>query len=699
MQAASHIVKSYTEQKSDFAYWQTQPYQARLAALEQIRQKYHIRYLITGGMKMELLPTLKIGWLNGWLLLAVLLAGCAKAPPPTSTPAPTNTAVAATVAPTPTAALATATPTPPPKPTEAPPSPTALPKEVGAWPASRRMPALVYDDDSMRMLLFGGMGATALQDVWTYESAEGKWQRLGTMPFPFADISYGCDVKSARVVFYDGSANAVWAYAPATRQWEQKKAPPFKVAWGAAMAYDAESDRLILFGGFRVGGAGCSDETWAYDYESDTWKKMSPKVSPPARANAAMAYEAEADRVILWGGWPYVEPLGKTGDTSTFDKKVWAYDYNSDTWTALEPTGGPEVAYAGHRMAYSPRPSRVILFGGAKDMLDHLSNETWAYSVKDNAWQRLESSRQPGPRMDHGMVYYKMLDRVILFGGETKSSSPDKAPSNPSDMVWNLWPVTGTWTPVAQNRMVDIGGFKLHVRIDGEGQPAVVLGGVHRLASLDQVQPDVAKLARTMAYENAGIGQSEPGPTPRCPERFAEELHTLLQNVGIRPPYVFVGLGPDSFTYRVFAARYPQEVAGLVFVDPWHEDEEAMLQANRTPEEWAKYTKDREALYATWSPGFQAQWACHAQTLEEMRKITFWPDVPAVILTSMRFGPQEEQVFLKREDIEGYLALDRAMVAKLPQATHVVTRKSVLEDEPHLIIDAVRKVVEAVRKP
>src|SRR5207247_11434477 len=68
-----------------------------------------------------------------------------------------------------------------------------------------------------------------------------------------------------------------------------------------ATAYDAQSDRVILFGGDLAGGL--FSDTWAYDFNTNAWTDMAPGLSPPATLCDAMAYDSESDRVILFGGY------------------------------------------------------------------------------------------------------------------------------------------------------------------------------------------------------------------------------------------------------------------------------------------------------------------------------------------------------------------------------------------------------------
>lgn len=130
-------------------------------------------------------------------------------------------------------------------------------------------------------------------------------------------------------------------------------------------------------------------------------------------------------------------------------------------------------------------------------------------------------------------------------------------------------------------RMVDVGGHKLHLLRMGRGSPAVIfdspMGASHLAWSL--VQPEVASFTEACAYDRAGYGWSEPGPEPRTSSRAVTELHALLKNSGVQPPYILVGNSIGGLNVRLFAFRYPREVAGLVLVDPAHEDQFTRMPA------------------------------------------------------------------------------------------------------------------------
>ena len=82
------------------------------------------------------------------------------------------------------------------------------------------------------------------------------------------------------------------------------------------------------------------------------------------------------------------------------------------------------------------------------------------------------------------------------------------------------------------------------------------------------LQPEIAKLTRTVCYDRAGLGWSDLGPMPRDGRRIVGELRDLLKRADIRPPYILVGHSFAGLTTRLFAAECPGEVVGLVLIDP-----------------------------------------------------------------------------------------------------------------------------------
>ena len=132
-------------------------------------------------------------------------------------------------------------------------------------------------------------------------------------------------------------------------------------------------------------------------------------------------------------------------------------------------------------------------------------------------------------------------------------------------------------------RLVSVGSYRLHCRCDGDGSPAVVLDAGIAASSLtwSRVQPEIARFTRVCSYDRAGLAWSEISGSSRTMPAMVDELRALLRNAGVEPPFVLVGHSFGAMINRAFARTYPMEVAGIVLVDTLH------------PEEWCEPTPDQ----------------------------------------------------------------------------------------------------------
>jgi len=123
-------------------------------------------------------------------------------------------------------------------------------------------------------------------------------------------------------------------------------------------------------------------------------------------------------------------------------------------------------------------------------------------------------------------------------------------------------------TPTVAGRMIDVGGHRLYIECTGSGGPAVVLqaGLGASSSSWAGIAPAVAATTTVCTYDRAGHGSSdEAGQQDGI--ALATDLHTLLERAGVPGPYILVGHSSGGPYVRVFAAQYPDEVAGMVLLD------------------------------------------------------------------------------------------------------------------------------------
>jgi N-acetylneuraminic acid mutarotase len=282
---------------------------------------------------------------------------------------------------------------------------------------------MVYNTKADKIIMIGGQighpehpeGASGA--VWIYDVAANQWAQMDP-PAALgrrAGIAMAYDIESDRVITFGGAnevtwfRNDTWAYDYQTNTWTAMSTGP-SPRNGSVMAYDAESDRVILFGGGTSGHT--PNDTWAYDFNTDTWTDMNPASHPESHYFHAMAYDTESDRIILWGG-------------RALDS-VWAYDFNTNTWERMGSAGDSQPeAWDYTAMAYDTESDQMVIFGGL-DTLHKPLNETWAYDYNTNSWTMMNPGTltNPGKRWGPAAITYSdIADRVILFGGKISSTA------------------------------------------------------------------------------------------------------------------------------------------------------------------------------------------------------------------------------------------------------------------------------------
>ncbi|HEX9579572.1 MAG TPA: alpha/beta hydrolase [Gemmatimonadales bacterium] len=162
----------------------------------------------------------------------------------------------------------------------------------------------------------------------------------------------------------------------------------------------------------------------------------------------------------------------------------------------------------------------------------------------------------------------------ILFQGKLRAQGPDIGPP--------------------PGKLVDVGGYRLHLDCRGSASPTVVIdvGAGAWSIFFTHIQEEIAAEARVCTYDRAGMGWSDPSPLPRTRERMVQELHALLRRSDVPAPYVLVGHSLGGLNVRAFATQHPDEVAGVVLVESAHEDQWSRLP----PEAFAALRKSLSRL-------------------------------------------------------------------------------------------------------
>jgi pimeloyl-ACP methyl ester carboxylesterase len=279
----------------------------------------------------------------------------------------------------------------------------------------------------------------------------------------------------------------------------------------------------------------------------------------------------------------------------------------------------------------------------------------------------------------------------------------------------------------APGEMVDVGDYSMHLYCTGEGgAPTVVmdsgLGGT--VLDWQLVQPEVAQFARVCTYDRAGMGWSEPGAQPRTSQQIVEELHALLGNAGVQGPYVLVGHSFGGTNVQLYASQYPNEVAGMVLVDSATEDEMlvTLTEELRGSPVWNKILATIGVTRLPYTLGGETDQrtaiSTHAKDIYEVSdERTSWEesfeqrrasplslgDKPLIVLTAGAFQVPPD-AGIPQEQKDSFLEARSEFQADLPlhsqNSEQIIAEDSghyIHWEQPDLVIDAIRRVVEAAR--
>jgi pimeloyl-ACP methyl ester carboxylesterase len=134
-------------------------------------------------------------------------------------------------------------------------------------------------------------------------------------------------------------------------------------------------------------------------------------------------------------------------------------------------------------------------------------------------------------------------------------------------------------------RLIDVGGHRLHFWCIGRGSPTVVFDSGLGGTAFDwyPVLHDVSGFTTACAYDRAGMGYSDAGPSPRTSRRIAGELAELVRRSGMQRPVVLAGWSYGGLFVRAYASAHESDVAGLLLVDAAHEDQAVRFAAAGFP--------------------------------------------------------------------------------------------------------------------
>jgi len=277
-------------------------------------------------------------------------------------------------------------------------------------------------------------------------------------------------------------------------------------------------------------------------------------------------------------------------------------------------------------------------------------------------------------------------------------------------------------------QLVDIGGYRLHIRCEGEGSPAVIMDAGLGGLSLEwlSVQRFLKHYTQVCSYDRAGYGWSDPGPQPRTSSMIADELFQLLLRASVRGPYILVGHSFGGYNVQLFAERYPYLTAGVVLVDSSHPDQVERflappLSMNTAPTGQtsgvvllpgpvmlpANMPEDAQTAALMLMSRRKSRQAAAEEFLyfrdsaAEVRAHGALPNVPLVVIS--RGIPERNTAEEQGRLAEAlWITLQEELAERSSRSAHLIANESghhVHLDQPQLVADAITMVLDFARAP
>lgn len=288
--------------------------------------------------------------------------------------------------------------------------------------------------------------------------------------------------------------------------------------------------------------------------------------------------------------------------------------------------------------------------------------------------------------------------------------------------------------------LYNVGGRRLLLDHNGSGSPSVVFIPAAGMVGLDylNLHHKISQHTTSVIYDRLGTGWSDPIKLPRSALEVTDELQNVLQVAGIPAPYLFVGHSLGGIYAHRYAQRFPDEVAGMILLEPPHEDfltnipkfKKRYLLEQSTTLLRALFTYKKtyrllfQQMFASWPNDIQQPLIkYHLKTLsktiterknlkselyEEIRKGGSLPDIPMIVFTAMGIDPFTipitSQSFL-RDTIDPFNNIKNTVYTKLantvPRGEHRILENAghttIHTDSPNEVVEAIRNVIHTHR--
>ncbi len=282
-------------------------------------------------------------------------------------------------------------------------------------PSARHDMAMAPFGHSGQAILYGGVWDTTISaETWLWDGSGWTLLHPANNPGMLSGHAMVYDETRGQIVLFGGVSGATYGFSNETWVWDGNNwlqmqppvSPPARS--GHAMAYDAASKKVVMFGG---SAAGESSDTWIWD--GANWTQAVSPASPAARTGHSMAYDAGRREIVLFGGFGGLGTPTWFSDTWVWDGMEWHQKFIAN----------PPAARFGHVLAYHPALQSVVMIGGYGGKL--VTGTGWNYDFRreiwlwnGEAWAQQFPEGQPGPAYTVAAAYDDTKQALSVHVGD-----------------------------------------------------------------------------------------------------------------------------------------------------------------------------------------------------------------------------------------------------------------------------------------
>ncbi|TLS36173.1 alpha/beta fold hydrolase [Pseudalkalibacillus caeni] len=201
------------------------------------------------------------------------------------------------------------------------------------------------------------------------------------------------------------------------------------------------------------------------------------------------------------------------------------------------------------------------------------------------------------------------------------------------------------------------------------------------LNNWNSIREDVSKFGNMFLYDRDGIGKSEKSNKPKHSIQIIKNLRILLKKAEIKPPYLLVGHSFGGVNVRLYASKYPEEVAGIILLDSVHEDQNKKM----VPFFTEKVRKEYLGQFAV-----EATLNEFEESLEQVRGVTLG-SIPLLVITG---GTQSHHT---TQSMALWMNFQTELARLSSKGNHLIIKEAghaIHIDEPKIVINVIKEMIE-----